>query len=255
MDSRMEKYKDIDIEEFQRSKKNANLYKEVYGKYSDFEDLPIPTNTNEIDLENLRSLVGSRNDRKKENVMNQDYADEDSLEFSKEEKIYDINTLLEKAKEENAKIKKDNLINKNVPNYLANLESDINTKDIILNYDGNEDDDVPIVNAVSSRTSELKLDNSSLNTSELSLDILSDLKPNGDTFVSEPVLDKENIEEEKDFFDNKTNFSNEDFESDDEDESLEESNHLFIKILCIVIGVSTIITALYFVLKEYINIF
>ena len=46
MESRMEKYNEINIEKFQRSKKNANLYKEVYGNYGDFEDLPIPENTN-----------------------------------------------------------------------------------------------------------------------------------------------------------------------------------------------------------------
>ena len=65
MESRMNKYQEFDIEEFQRSKKNANLYKEVYGNYDDFDDLPIPENTNEIDIENLKSLVGSRTSRRK----------------------------------------------------------------------------------------------------------------------------------------------------------------------------------------------
>lgn len=257
MESRMEKYHEVDIEEFQRSKKNANLYKEVYGKYGDFEDLPIPENTNEIDIENLKSLVGSRNSRRKEFVDNQDL-EEEIIELPKEEKVYDINTLLEKAKEENAKIKKEIPINRNVPNYLANLESDKNTKDIILKYDGDYDDDMPIVKEITYSTSEIDLDNNSINTSTLSLDILSDLKPTGNTMVSEPI--KEELENEKEFFDDKINFSKEDFDDSEEDEEDdeffdEEKDHTFLKVLLIIIGLASIFTAMFFIIKEYTNIF
>jgi len=261
MESRMEKYHDVDIEEFQRSKKNAGLYKEVYGNYDDFENLPIPENTNEIDIENLKSLVGSRASKRKEFFSNQDnFLDEEIIETPKEEKIYDINELLEIAKEENAKIKKEIPVSKSVPNYLANLESDKNTKDIILKYDGDDDDDLPIVSNSFYSTSKINLEEGSDSSSDLSLDILSDLKPNGDTTVSAPIKNEEYnteelLKEKKEFFDGKLDFSNEDFDDDEDDEFHEEKNHLFLKVLLLIVGLASILTALFFVIKEYTNIF
>ena len=252
MESRMEKYHNVDIEEFQRSKKNSDLYKEVYGNYGEFEDLPISENTNEIDMENLKSLVGSRTLKRKEKIQYQEnFLEDEVISKPEENKVYDINTLLEKAKEENAKIKKENPINRNIPNYLASLESDKTTKEVILNYDGDEDDDLPIVKT-SYSTLKIDLENNE-NSSELSLDILSDLKPNGDTMVSEPMKE-ELLEEEKEFFDDKLNFSKEDFD-DEEEEFFEEKENLFLKVLLIIIGLASIFTALFFVIKEYTNIF
>lgn len=253
MESRMEKYHDIDIEEFQRSKKNSDLYKEVYGNYGELEDLPISENTNEIDIENLKSLVGSRTLKRKEQTLNQEnFLEDEIISKPEESKVYDINTLLEKAKEENAKIKKENPVNRNIPNYLANLESDKNTKEIILNYAGDNDDDLPIVKNISYTTSKIELNNDE-NSSDLSLDILSDLKPNGDTMVSEPMKE-ELLEEENEFFDNKLNFSEDDF-ADNEEDFYEEKDHLFLKVLLLIVGFASIFTAIFFVVKEYTNIF
>ena len=36
-----------------RAKKNQELYKEVYGKYDDLDNLPVGENANEIDFEKL----------------------------------------------------------------------------------------------------------------------------------------------------------------------------------------------------------
>lgn len=260
MESRMEKYHDVDIDEFQRSKKNADLYKEIYGNYGDFENLPVSENINEIDIENLKSLVGSRTMKRKEIINNQDdFFENEISELPKEDKIYDINELLEKAKEENAKIKKEVTINKNIPNYLVSLESDKNTRDIILKYDGDNDDDFPIVKEASFSTSKIDVDDNGDSSSDLSLDILSDLKPNGDTQVSKPMVEKEfNTEElkkeEREFFSNKLNFNADDF-NDDCDEFIEENNHMFLKVLLLIIGIASIITAGFFIIKEYTNIF
>lgn len=256
MESRMERYDEVDINDYQRSKKNATLYKEIYGNYSDLEDLPIPENTNEIEIDSLNSIVGSRVSKRKEEVKNQDYELED-LEDNHEdsEKVYDINELLEKAKVENAKVKKEVTVNKNMPNYLANLESDKSTKDIISKYDGNDDDDMPIIKEVviEEEVNDKKGD------STLSLDILSDLKPSGNTLVSEPMITEEDIEEnqDKEFFSSELKFDKKDFANGDEDEEFfeEENNHTFLKVILIIIGLSSLFTAIYFILKEYTNIF
>lgn len=256
MESRMERYDEVDINDYQRSKKNATLYKEIYGNYSDLEDLPIPENTNEIEIDSLNSIVGSRVSKRKEEVKNQDYELED-LEDNHEdsEKVYDINELLEKAKVENAKVKKEETVNKNMPNYLANLESDKSTKDIISKYDGNDDDDMPIVKEVviEEEVNDKKGD------STLSLDILSDLKPSGNTLVSEPMITEEDIKEDQDkeFFSSELKFDKKDFAKGDDDEEFfeEENNHTFLKVILIIIGLSSLFTAIYFILKEYTNIF
>lgn len=256
MESRMERYDEVDINDYQRSKKNATLYKEIYGNYSDLEDLPIPENTNEIEIDSLNSIVGSRVSKRKEEVKSQDYELED-LEDNHEdsEKVYDINELLEKAKVENAKVKKEVTVNKNMPNYLANLESDKSTKDIISKYDGNDDDDMPIVKEVviEEEVNDKKGD------STLSLDILSDLKPSGNTLVSEPMITEEDIKEnqDKEFFSSELKFDKKDFAKGDDDEEFfeEENNHTFLKVILIIIGLSSLFTAIYFILKEYTNIF
>ncbi len=255
MESRMERYDEVDINDYQRSKKNATLYKEIYGNYSDLEDLPIPENTNEIEIDSLNSIVGSRVSKRKEEVKNQDYELED-LEDNHEdnEKVYDINELLEKAKVENAKVKKEETVNKNMPNYLANLESDKSTKDIISKYDGNDDDDMPIVKEVV-----IEEVNDKKGDSTLSLDILSDLKPSGNTLVSEPMITEEDIKEDQDkeFFSSELKFDKKDFAKGDDDEEFfeEENNHTFLKVILIIIGLSSLFTAIYFILKEYTNIF
>ena len=256
MESRMERYDEVDINDYQRSKKNATLYKEIYGNYSDLEDLPIPENTNEIEIDSLNSIVGSRVSKRKEEVKSQDYKLED-LEDTHEdsEKVYDINELLEKAKVENAKVKKEVTVNKNIPNYLANLESDKSTKDIISKYDGNDDDDMPIVKevVVEEEVNDKKGD------STLSLDILSDLKPSGNTLVSEPMITEEDIKENQDreFFSSELKFDKKDFAKGDDDDEFfeEENNHTFLKVILIIIGLSSLFTAIYFILKEYTNIF
>lgn len=256
MESRMERYDEVDINDYQRSKKNATLYKEIYGNYSDLEDLPIPENTNEIEIDSLNSIVGSRVSKRKEEVKSQDYKLEDLDEnFDETEKVYDINELLEKAKVENAKVKKEVTVNKNIPNYLANLESDKSTKDIISKYDGNDDDDMPIVKEVviEEEVNDKKGD------STLSLDILSDLKPSGNTLVSEPMITEEDIKENQDgeFFSSELRFDKKDFAKGDDDEEFfeEENNHTFLKVILIIIGLSSLFTAIYFILKEYTNIF
>ncbi|MCI7242026.1 MAG: hypothetical protein MR550_05770 [Bacilli bacterium] len=256
MESRMERYDEVDINDYQRSKKNATLYKEIYGNYSDLEDLPIPENTNEIEIDSLNSIVGSRVSKRKEEVKNQDYELED-LEDNHEdsEKVYDINELLEKAKVENAKVKKEVTVNKNMPNYLANLESDKSTKDIISKYDGNDDDDMPIIKEVVIEEEA----NDKKGDSTLSLDILSDLKPSGNTLVSEPMITEEDIKEnqDKEFFSSELKFDKKDFAKGDDDEEFfeEENNHTFLKVILIIIGLSSLFTAIYFILKEYTNIF
>ena len=40
-----------------RSSRNKKLYKEVYGRYNDLDNLPLEDNTDEIDMAKLKELV------------------------------------------------------------------------------------------------------------------------------------------------------------------------------------------------------
>ena len=74
-------------------------------------------------------------------------------------------------------------------------------------------------------------------------------------YEDKSILVMDNIppfcEEEYDLFDKK------DFAKGDDDEEFfeEENNHTFLKVILIIIGLSSLFTAIYFILKEYTNIF
>ena len=65
MESRMEKYYEKDLSLFERSKRNEALYKDVSKEISDLENLPIPDNSNEIDLDGLKKIIYSRDEYRK----------------------------------------------------------------------------------------------------------------------------------------------------------------------------------------------
>jgi len=65
MESRMEKYYKEDVSSYERSRKNANLYKDISSQISDLDNLPIPDNSNEIDIDGLKEIISSRDEYRK----------------------------------------------------------------------------------------------------------------------------------------------------------------------------------------------
>lgn len=139
MKSRMERYYQDDLSDYERTKKNANLYHEVYGNYDESEEFPIENNTQEIDISKLNTIISSRGDYKNIKTI-QSFTNASITERKKEEKIeeqvkkiYDINELLEKAKVENSRLKKvqDELIQTNY-NFLSALEKNDVNEDSIM---------------------------------------------------------------------------------------------------------------------------
>lgn len=213
MESRVNKYypSDITTENTSlstRSSRNAKLYRELYGKYEDLDNLPIEDNTNEIDMAKLKELVLNNRSVKEEKKIKEDL---NILEQRKrridEQKLYDINKILEKAKYENNKLKEPtSIMSKPRKDLLATLKStellldEINeakkyyqeeTKEIHCN--SNEE--------VLAMTRELKYKNLSIeeqkeesvendsiiNTNSLSLDLFEELKPTGNTITTKPI--------------------------------------------------------------------
>lgn len=273
MSSRMDKYKNQPVsKEFipTRSDKFKGLYKQVYNAYDEFENLIIPSNAKEIDIKDLQKEIANRDDYQKVkeynniiNTNNQIIRKEQIKEQQrKENEIYDIKELLNKALEEK---KKPELIGPTLSNenYLKKLKMD--------NYDATKTNIEQVKEMYKEIAKDSKEDDedSLLKTANLSLEILSDLKgDNEETIVNipmKPKLQEKNINIDKDFFSNTYKFNKKDFdnkkdddnqpqkEEDDDDDCYDKtSNKYFFKILLLVFGISlVVIIAIY--LFNYFN--
>ena len=124
MESRMEKYYRENPEYYKRSKRNAGLYKDIDNNINDLENLPIPDNSNEIDINGLKQIISSRDEYRKAKDMGRKITRKSVEEEPREEKrrVYDINVLLETAKNEvnkNNEVEGKKLIN---ANFLTDLD-------------------------------------------------------------------------------------------------------------------------------------
>lgn len=246
MESRMEKYYKEDLSSFERSKRNVKLYKEVSEKISDLENLPVPDNSNEIDMDGLKQIISSRDEYRKSKELEKTITNRKPLveEEPKPEKIYDINVLLENAKNE---LNKSNTVtDKKVinTNFLTNLE-----EANIPNSDDAMEVSIPMTNKKETLS----------NTDSLPLDILMDLKGNENTVVTDPIVKEEvtMIKEIKDgetFYSGSFSFSKKDFDevSDEDDDFLVEKNHTGLKVFFLVLGILILLAAIYLILTKYV---
>ncbi len=220
-----------------RSSKNARLYKEVYGKYDTMDNLPIEDNTDEIDIEKLREIVYGNDDTTLYKNLKEDLEVLDTRKRNiDKQRMYDINKILEKAKNENNKLKDlSNTSSKHNNDILSTLEIktlsyEYEIKDNIdddskKSRDDEEkkiekviDDEVSLLDnenmymtrefkfrELNDKISELNASSNPLidnvmEDSDLSLELFEDLKPTGDTIVTKPIVDNDKFD-----FDNKAN--------------------------------------------------
>ena len=177
MESRMEKYYRENPEYYKRSKRNVNLYKDIDNDINDLENLPIPDNSNEIDINGLKQIISSRDEYRKAKDMGRTITRKRVEEEPREEKrrVYDINVLLETAKNEvnkNNEVEGKKLIN-------ANFLTDLDDAKIPNN-------DIVEVSEVSQNK-----EKETSNTDSLPLDILVDLKGTDNTVVTDPIVKDE----------------------------------------------------------------
>ena len=251
MESRMEKYYKEDLSTFERSKRNANLYKDVSNQMSEFDNLPIPDNSNEIDIDSLKKMISSRDEYRKAKELNRvpasnnAYVKEDVSLKKDNNKIYDINVLLENAKNE---INKGNKLDDNKKintNFLTSLED----ANIPL---PNNDDAIEV--------STTTFDNSNKvpsNTDSLPLDILVDLKGDDNTAVTDPIVKEEvtmikNIKDGETFYSGSFNFSKKDFDEDDDEMFITEKNHTGIKVFFLIVSLLAIGAIVYLIITKYV---
>lgn len=248
MESRMEKYYKEDLSLFNRTKRNEKLYREISSEISNLDNLPIPDNLSEIDINGLKEIISSRDEyRKSKELKGRDTfrREEIQREESKEKnRIYDINVLLENAKNE---------INKSAE---VNKEED---KKIDANFlTSLEDANIPVADDAIELSEQLpEKEEKESNTDSLPLDILVDLKGDDNTNVTDPIVKEEvtmikKIKEGETFYSGSFNFSKKDFDEDDDEKLFEEKSHTGIKVFFLIFGLLVLAASMYFIITRYV---
>ncbi len=246
MESRMEKYYKENPEYYKRSKRNEVLYRDITRDMNDLDNLPIPDNSNEIDIDGLKQIISSRDEYRKAKDMGRNVTRERVVEEPKEDKrrVYDINVLLETAKNEvnkNNEVEGKKLIN---ANFLTDLDdANVPSNDLV---------------EVSEVTSENGKEKEVSNTDSLPLDILVDLKGTDNTVVTDPIVKDEvtMIEKIKDgetFYSGSFNFTKKDFaDEEDDDNFFEEKSHTGLKLFFLIIGLVLLAAVIYLAITKYV---
>ena len=249
MGSRMDKYNN-NSNIPKRSEKNKELYRQIYNAYDEFENLVVPSNAKEIDLDGLKKEITSRDEYRKvkdyTDITNNKVVRKEMVqeEQKKENEIYDINELLNKAVKDN-KREEEQISKMSTDSYLKKLKLD----DVRTNIDVMKEMYEDIKKETEDESEEL------LKTANLSLEILSDLKGDNDnTMIEAPIKEEFLNEEDNQFYSNKYKFSKKDFEDiekdsekykedlyDDEDEIVDGNGKFFFKILLLIFGIAVVV--------------
>ena len=200
MESRVNKYSSSNMPS--RSTRNARLYREVYGKYDDLNNLPLEDNTDEIDMNRLQELLRD-NKETREKKTEDKYLNiiEQRKRNIDEQRVYDINKILEKAKYENNKLKESDYSSKIDTSILSTLQNrEITTDELSdVNEIYNRKQEKLKQEEKLSMTRELKFKELSedvkgnplidnvMPDSDLSLDLFENLKPTENTITTTPI--------------------------------------------------------------------
>ena len=192
-----------------RSARNARLYKEVYGKYDNLNNLPLEDNTDEIDMNKLQEILDKSDIdkyRRKQEETRQHNVIEQRKRNIDEQRLYDINKILEKAKYENNKLKDvddNSKIDTSILSTLQKREISVDELNEIYKEEKKKEEESSKIDEDLSMTRELKFKGLSEETknsnpllehvmpnNDLSLELFEDLKPTENTIITKPVVPK-----------------------------------------------------------------
>ena len=210
MESRVNKYSSNNMPS--RSTRNARLYREVYGKYDDLNNLPLEDNTDEIDMNRLQELLRD-NKETREKKTEDKYLNiiEQRKRNIDEQRVYDINKILEKAKYENNKLKESDYSSKIDTSILSTLQNrEITTDELSdVNEIYNRKQEKLKQEEKLSMTRELKFKELSedvkenplidnvMPDSDLSLDLFENLKPTENTITTTPIKSPKKLQKDE----------------------------------------------------------
>lgn len=267
MQTRMEKYTDVHEEIGQRYKKNEDLYKKISDQ--DLEKYTVRTNATvlddngtNIDVEHIKKILDTKYNstpKRKSIVIPEDTTEEITDDI--ETKEYDINLILEKAKEnENADY------DKNRFKKLRDTQYDI-LKDLNLNPTDSskedEDEDKDELRELINTITQKELENRQKNAEDDPLDLFPDLKGDDDTVVLdgmkediEATLESQAMQEaklENSFYTSSTTFTQSDFDDFDDLKKEVKGNKILLTILTIII-ILAILFCIYLLLDNFLSI-
>ena len=257
MSSRMTKYyndEDIATSRFQR---NEELYREINKNELDNYDIKsnatiIGENKNEIDVEKIKRILDNKyNETPKRRSIRLEETEvvEDEVEITKE---YDINIILEKAREQKTENYEEERLKK-----LRDTQFDILKNLNIAREEPEENEEEEnlknLINTIAFN------EKNSLLHDSTPLDILSDLKGSENTEVltglKEEIEKKENITDTQminSFYTSSNALKQNDFEDMEDFSKSIESNNTFVKliialiVIVFVIGIAILIKSIYF---------
>lgn len=279
MESRMKKYYTEELkEDAQRTKKNAPLYRQIYGAYDEFENLKLPVSDNEIDITDIGTSVTSREEYRKmkeygsitnksAKIVKEDKMEDVKPNIESNNRVYNINEMLASVKGNRANMD-DKVVNTSA-NYLHTLQTDEEIKTDLEKVK-------EMYNKISEEfDEEEEMDQKSdVSTGTLSLELLSDLKSDKDTEVmpgfgddKSPTGDNnksssDNGDRGNDldntFYEDGYQFNNDDFNDDNFfDGDMDKKGHYVIKSLLVIILIVLLVGCALYFLNEYniINLF
>lgn len=272
MASRMDRYNESK-NNITRSAKHQNMYNSISSSnYLNYEKLPVSSNVNEIDINTLKKIATNRDEYRKLKEL------EDTMvikrnkiierkEEVKEEKIRDINELIEKARGEREKLMgvQEKISNTHY-NFLNSLEANEDYEKLEKEKQ-KELDKLEMTRQYKFQTKRLNenptIEQIMSDTAKLSLEILEDFKPSDNTVVTKPVSEEEKRnyeikemdkkeEKDSDFYSNTYTFSKKDFFGDGELDESKKSNIVW-KVILVILTIVIIVLATIYALN-YFNI-
>ncbi|MBR5662894.1 MAG: hypothetical protein IKX00_04555 [Bacilli bacterium] len=271
MQTRMEKYTDVHEEVGQRFKKNEDLYKKISDQELDKYTVKtnatvLDDNGTNIDVEHIKRILETRYNnapKRKSIVIPEDKTEE--IPSVVETKEYDINLILEKAKENES-----NDYDKNRFKKLRDTQYDI-LKDLNLNPDEistkeveqDKDELMKLINTITQKELENR------KKEDDPLDLFPDLKGDENTVVldgmkdeiektleSDEVIENEEVKEkelENSFYTTSTVFTQSDFDDFDDLKKEVKSHKILLTIVTIII-VLAILFCIYLLLDHFLSL-
>ena len=209
MPSRMERYADTKLT---RTAKNQDLYEEIYEskeypenkRYSNIEGVVKTPAAEKLDIERIKEIINRREEssRLQQKRYRRPVQEQPATEDENEEEndTYDLNDVLNKAKDERP-------VNNEDFHSLKNVEFNI-LRNLNIKKEAQEEKDDELKELIDTITGTSKLNK--LGDKELSLDLLDDLKSNNNTIIGSSDAIRNILKEEKK-------------PSDDDDEEMDRS--------------------------------
>ena len=242
MVSRMEKYYKNTKTTLKRSEKNRKIYDNIYddASYSNIEGIATIDRNNEIDLAKLRNTIKNREEYSRRRKFKFSDEEEDIPETTKdfvekEQKIYDIRDILNKARDKKPVSDTPRSLDNTNYNILKNLQ--LHNEEKIKNREFEQEEELKeLINTITNM-SELN----KLSDNELGLDMLNlnDDKLESSKSVQELLKQARQYQEQESkplnldnsFYTSSLNFSKDDFEDAQDILNKKKSRHILKKII------------------------